>query len=125
MDNFAARLPRGIASARYLGLSDLTGEFAHRHHARQLGLKGFGYVGAVRPIRKADVRPSLALLPLDTILTGDCVAEMAKLPDKCIDMIFADPPYNLQLGGDLHRPEGGKVDAVMDHWDRFDSFEDL
>jgi modification methylase len=81
-------------------------------------------VGALRPIRKADaVRPTLALLPLDTILQGDCVAEMAKLPDKCIDMIFADPPYNLQLGGDLHRPEGGKVDAVMDHWDRFDSFE--
>jgi len=80
-------------------------------------------VGALRPIRKADARPALALLPLDTILQGDCVAEMAKLPDKCIDMIFADPPYNLQLGGDLHRPEGGKVDAVMDHWDRFDSFE--
>jgi modification methylase len=82
-------------------------------------------MGALGRIRKAEgmSAPSLALLPLDTILMGDCVAEMAKLPDKSVDMIFADPPYNLQLGGDLHRPEGSKVDAVMDLWDRFDSFE--
>ncbi|WP_431312431.1 site-specific DNA-methyltransferase [Sphingomonas natans] len=66
-------------------------------------------------------RPQLALLPLDTILIGDCIAEMAKLPDKCIDMIFADPPYNLQLGGDLFRPDGSQVDAVDDAWDKFDS----
>ena len=51
-------------------------------------------------------------LPLDPILQGDCIAAMARLPDKCVDMIFADPPYNLQLGGDLFRPEGGRVDAV-------------
>ena len=51
-------------------------------------------------------------LPLDQILQGDCIAEMARLPDKSVDMIFADPPYNLQLGGDLFRPEGGQVDAV-------------
>ena len=60
-------------------------------------------------------------LPHDTILEGDCIAEMAKLPDKSVDMIFADPPYNLQLGGDLFRPEGGKVDACDDDWDKFDS----
>jgi modification methylase len=60
-------------------------------------------------------------LPLDTILQGDCIAEMARLPAKCVDMIFADPPYNLQLGGDLFRPEGGRVDAVDDEWDKFDS----
>ncbi|MFC7537575.1 site-specific DNA-methyltransferase [Sphingomonas sp. GCM10030256] len=59
--------------------------------------------------------------PLDSILTGDCIEEMAKLPAKSVDMIFADPPYNLQLGGDLFRPEGGRVDAVDDHWDKFDS----
>ena len=47
--------------------------------------------------------------------------EMARLPDKSVDMIFADPPYNLQLGGDLFRPEGGRVDAVDDEWDKFDS----
>ena len=46
---------------------------------------------------------------------------MARLPDKSVDMIFADPPYNLQLGGDLFRPEGGRVDAVDDDWDKFDS----
>ncbi len=60
-------------------------------------------------------------LPLDTILEGDCIAEMARLPDKSVDMIFADPPYNLQLGGDLFRPEGGKVDACDDDWDKFES----
>jgi modification methylase len=60
-------------------------------------------------------------LPLGRILEGDCVAQMARLPDKCVDMIFADPPYNLQLGGDLFRPEGGRVDAVDDDWDKFDS----
>src|SRR2546421_3846631 len=60
-------------------------------------------------------------LPLDTILQGDCVAQMARLPDKSVDMIFADPPYNLQLGGDLFRPEGSRVDAVDDDWDKFDS----
>ena len=81
-------------------------------------------MGAVRAIRTAArAAPALALLPLDTILQGDCVAEMARLPDKSIDMIFADPPYNLQLGGDLFRPEGGRVDAVTDAWDRFDTFE--
>ncbi|WP_294121008.1 DNA methyltransferase [Sphingomonas sp.] len=60
-------------------------------------------------------------LPLDTILEGDCIVEMARLPDRSVDMIFADPPYNLQLGGDLFRPEGGKVDACDDDWDKFDS----
>ena len=60
-------------------------------------------------------------LPLDTILQGDCIEKMARLPDRSIDMIFADPPYNLQLGGDLFRPEGGRVDAVDDEWDKFES----
>ena len=61
------------------------------------------------------------LLPFNVILQGDCIAEMGRLPDKSVDMIFADPPYNLQLGGDLYRPEGGRVAAVDDHWDKFDS----
>lgn len=56
------------------------------------------------------------------ILEDDCVSAMASLPDSCIDMIFADPPYNLQLGGDLYRPEGSQVDALDDDWDKFDSF---
>ncbi|KIT15130.1 site-specific DNA-methyltransferase [Jannaschia aquimarina] len=61
-------------------------------------------------------------LPLDTILAGDCIAEMERLPAESVDLVFADPPYNLQLRGDLHRPNNSKVDAVDDHWDQFDSF---
>jgi modification methylase len=61
------------------------------------------------------------ILPFNVILEGDCVTEMARLPDKSVDMIFADPPYNLQLGGDLFRPEGSRVDAVDDEWDKFES----
>ena len=62
-------------------------------------------------------------LPLDRILKGDCVAELAKLPPKSVDVIFADPPYNLQLAGELHRPDQSKVDAVDDDWDKFSTFE--
>ena len=74
--------------------------------------------GALRP--RPSSKPKRDL-PFDEILMGDCIAEMARLPDKSVDMIFADPPYNLQLGGDLFRPEGGRVDAVDDDWDKFDS----
>jgi len=74
--------------------------------------------GALRP--RSSTKPKREL-PFDEILMGDCIAEMARLPDKSVDMIFADPPYNLQLGGDLFRPEGGRVDAVDDEWDKFDS----
>jgi modification methylase len=56
------------------------------------------------------------------ILVGDCVAEMAKLPADTVDLVFADPPYNLQLAGDLKRPDDSRVDAVDDHWDKFASF---
>lgn len=59
----------------------------------------------------------------NVILQGDCVEMMKSLPKGSIDMIFADPPYNLQLKGDLHRPDNSKVDAVDDHWDQFSSFE--
>ncbi len=61
-------------------------------------------------------------LPLNQILQEDCVTAMAGLPAGSIDMVFADPPYNLQLGGDLFRPEGGLVDAVDDAWDKFETF---
>ncbi len=66
---------------------------------------------------KADVE-----LPLGRILAGDCVEAMKRLPTASVDLVFADPPYNLQLGGDLNRPDGSHVDAVTDDWDRFDSF---
>ncbi|MBL8577466.1 MAG: site-specific DNA-methyltransferase [Mesorhizobium sp.] len=59
---------------------------------------------------------------LNAILKGDCVATLDRLPEKSVDVIFADPPYNLQLDGDLHRPDQSKVDAVDDHWDQFESF---
>ncbi len=82
-------------------------------------------------IEKVGIRPAKAkaaplkvapVLPLDRLLQGDCIAIMRTIPDASIDMIFADPPYNLQLGGDLFRPEGGRVDAVDDAWDHFDSY---
>jgi modification methylase len=56
------------------------------------------------------------------ILDGDCVAELAKLPAASVDLVFADPPYNLQLAGDLKRPDDSRVDAVDDDWDKFSSF---
>jgi modification methylase len=77
-------------------------------------------MGVLEKVKKASVVAHEAL-PLDQILMDDCVAAMASLPDACIDMVFADPPYNLQLGGDLYRPEGGRVDAVDNDWDKFDS----
>jgi modification methylase len=59
---------------------------------------------------------------LDTIIKGDCVAALERLPEKSVDVVFADPPYNLQLDGDLHRPDQSRVDAVDDAWDQFESF---
>jgi modification methylase len=58
----------------------------------------------------------------DRIIEGDCVAEMKKLPDACADLVFADPPYNLQLGGGLTRPDQSVVDGVDDAWDKFEDF---
>lgn len=66
--------------------------------------------------------PAMADLPLDRILVGDSIAGMAALPAGSVDLIFADPPYNLQLAQDLHRPDASKVDAVDDDWDRFEDF---
>ncbi|MFN3937713.1 MAG: site-specific DNA-methyltransferase, partial [Gemmobacter sp.] len=63
-----------------------------------------------------------AELPLDRIIAGDCIEVMHDLPEGSVDLIFADPPYNLQLKGDLHRPDMSRVDAVDDAWDRFDGF---
>ncbi len=56
------------------------------------------------------------------VIGGDCVAELEKLPAGCVDLVFADPPYNLQLQGDLKRPDDSRVDAVDDAWDKFASF---
>jgi modification methylase len=60
---------------------------------------------------------------INTIIKGDCVAALEALPDHSVDVIFADPPYNLQLGGALTRPDQSAVDACDDHWDQFASFQ--
>lgn len=68
--------------------------------------------------KRADARP----LPLNQILAGDCIEIMNSLPEGSVDLIFADPPYNLQLRGDLLRPDNSKVDACDDEWDQFAGF---
>src|SRR5438874_7759495 len=62
-------------------------------------------------------------IPVDCILSGDNVQLLSSLPEKSVDLIFADPPYNLQLRNELWRPNLTRVDAVDDAWDRFASFE--
>jgi len=63
-----------------------------------------------------------AVLPLNQILAGDSIAGMNGLPAGSVDAVFADPPYNLQLGGDLRRPDNSRVDGVDDDWDKFSDF---
>jgi modification methylase len=78
---------------------------------RQRAPKGLrvGLPGAVAPNR---------------VLVGDCLEELAKLPDASVDLVFADPPYNLQLERELLRPNNTVVDGVDDAWDKFSSFAD-
>ncbi|MFV0358341.1 site-specific DNA-methyltransferase [Tropicimonas sp.] len=71
---------------------------------------------------KTTIRAAARPLPLNQIIAGDCIEAMRGLPDGSIDLIFADPPYNLQLKGTLHRPDNSLVDAVDDEWDSFASF---
>ncbi len=76
----------------------------------------------VRRRPKAQNSSSSTDLPLDRILVGNCIELLKTLPSSSVDLVFADPPYNLQLDGELHRPNNSKVDAVTDEWDQFDSF---
>ncbi|MEM1344324.1 MAG: site-specific DNA-methyltransferase [Pseudomonadota bacterium] len=62
-------------------------------------------------------------LPLDTVIEDDCITALGRLPAGSVDLVFADPPYNLQLKGELRRPNDTRVDGVDDAWDRFESFE--
>jgi site-specific DNA-methyltransferase (adenine-specific) len=62
------------------------------------------------------------LLPVNSILHGDCIEILRSFPENSVDLIFADPPYNLQLRNDLYRPNMTKVAAVNDDWDKFDDF---
>lgn len=66
-------------------------------------------------------KPVMTSLPLDTILQGDCLDILPTLPEKSVDLVFADPPYNLQLQGELWRPNQTLVDAVNDDWDKFNN----
>lgn len=75
-----------------------------------------------KPAAKTASKKAPGLLPLNQILVGDSIETMRSLPDACLDAIFADPPYNLQLGGDLLRPDHSLVDAVDDDWDKFSDF---
>ncbi|HEX5809687.1 MAG TPA: site-specific DNA-methyltransferase [Anaerolineales bacterium] len=63
-------------------------------------------------------------LPLNQILHGNCIEILKTLPENSVDLVFADPPYNLQLQNDLFRPNRTKVDAVNDGWDKFEGFAD-
>jgi len=72
--------------------------------------------------RRSPARKTPDGTPVNQVLLGDCVEVMNALPAKCADLVFADPPYNMQLGGDLWRPNMTKVDAVNDPWDKFKSF---
>src|SRR3970040_2551865 len=65
---------------------------------------------------------SSSILPLNQIIPGDCVEVLDSLPEKSIDLIFADPPYNLQLRQELWRPNMTRVDGVDEDWDQFNSF---
>jgi modification methylase len=62
--------------------------------------------------------------PLDRVLVGDCVELMAGLAAGSVDLVFADPPYNLQLSGELLRPNHSRVDGVDEDWDRFADFQE-
>jgi DNA modification methylase len=63
-------------------------------------------------------------LNIDQIFSGDCIEILAQLPKNSVDLVFADPPYNLQLTKELWRPNRTHVDAVKDKWDHFTSFEE-
>ncbi len=68
--------------------------------------------------------PQVDKLPIDEILQGDCIEILDRLPEGSVDLVFADPPYNLQLNQVLYRPNQTKVDAVDDPWDAFRDFEE-
>jgi modification methylase len=76
----------------------------------------------VKRTGSSNAGPSRAMSYRNEILQGDCVELMRAMPDKSVDLVFADPPYNLQLANKLHRPDQTLVDAVDDDWDKFSDF---
>ena len=75
-----------------------------------------------RPAAVFEPQPASSAPWLDRVLTGDCLEVLERLPARSVDVVFADPPYNLQLRQELTRPDASLVDAVDDAWDQFDSF---
>ena len=73
-------------------------------------------------LEKHSAKAQKSTLPRNEILSGDCTSIMKTLPARSVDVIFADPPYNLQLGGDLTRPDHSEVKGVVEDWDKFSSF---
>ena len=69
-------------------------------------------------------RAPASSVPVNRVLQGECIAELRKLPQSSVDLVFADPPYNLQLDRTLLRPNDSVVDGVDDAWDKFASFSD-
>lgn len=67
-------------------------------------------------------RATVESMPLNQVLVGDSIALMNSLPEGSVDVVFADPPYNMQLGGELLRPDNSRVDGVDDAWDKFTDF---
>lgn len=76
----------------------------------------------MKTMEKISAKAPKSTLPRNVILPGDCIEMMKTLPARSIDVIFADPPYNLQLGGDLSRPDNSEVKGVVEDWDKFSSF---
>jgi modification methylase len=100
-----------------------------RNRCMAMGTSRTGVAGAasrvqVSRIGKAASAPRMGNAPLrlDDIIVGDCIAALERLPPQSVDLVFADPPYNLQLEGTLTRPDASVVDAVDDDWDKFASF---
>src|ERR1700678_4374222 len=88
----------------------------------QIQVSRTGTGEAKRPAAIFEARVKESPAPRDAILVGDCVAEMMRLPPASVDLVFADPPYNLQLEGALSRPDQSVVDGVDDSWDKFANF---
>ncbi len=111
----------GAAGAAARKLVSRTGRAAS---APRMGIthpsKSFAIPGRIAPV---DMRDTIRDAIRDTIHVGDCIAALERLPAESVDLVFADPPYNLQLENALTRPDQSRVDAVDDDWDKFASFE--
>ena len=79
-------------------------------------------MGRARETSNSGANKGVGELPVNQIIKGDCIEAMNRLPEKSVDLVFADPPYNLQLQGELTRPDQSRVDGVTDAWDQFADF---